>query len=192
MAEKAKDVEEKAAGKAAEAGKSAKPAEKNASPPKAAKPQDAEKNGRGEKAAHLEREKKELVETLQRLQAEFENYKKRAEREMVNIIGYGNAATVARFLPLADTMDSAMKNSGAEEKKAIEPIRNQFMRVLKGFGTEEMHALGKKFDPALHDCIAHACEKENGDAIVIEEIQKGYLINGKVLRHAKVKVNKRE
>lgn len=169
-----------------------KPVEKHAAPEKSAKPHDAEKMDGVEKAAHLEREKNELVETLQRLQAEFENYKKRVEKNAEMLAIYADAAAVARFLPLTDTMDGAMKNSGAEEKKAIEPIRNQFMRALKEHGVEEMHALGKKFDHAMHDCIAQGCDTKKDDGIVLEEIQKGYLMNGKVLRHAKVRVNKRE
>lgn len=157
--------------------KTAKPAEKHTVQAKGAKAPDDEK--------------KELVETLQRLQAEFENYKKRAAREFEMRAAFADAAAIARFLPLADAMDSAMKNSSREGKKAIELIRNQFMAVLKGLGVEEMHCLGKRFDTAMHDCIVQGCDPKKDDAIVIEEIQKGYLIKGNVLRHAKVKVNKK-
>lgn len=141
-------------------------------------------------AAGWGKEKKELIDTLQRLQAEFENYKKRAEREAAHAIERGNAEAIMGFLPVADAIGSAMKNLNEGEKKVLEPIRNRFIRALKEFGVEEMHVLGKKFDHAMHDCIVQGCDPKKEDGIVLEEIQKGYTLNGKVLRHAKVKVNR--
>ncbi|MBU0662637.1 nucleotide exchange factor GrpE [Candidatus Micrarchaeota archaeon] len=133
----------------------------------------------------------EMLETLQRVQAEFENYRKRAERDAEQKADRGSAETIARFLPVADAMDGAMKNLDAERKNALEPIRGQFFGVLKDLGVEEMDVLGKRFDHELHECMMQECNGKHEEGDVLEEFQKGYLLNGRVLRHAKVKVNKK-
>ncbi|MFH1587805.1 MAG: nucleotide exchange factor GrpE [Candidatus Diapherotrites archaeon] len=129
----------------------------------------------------------ELKDTLQRLQAEFENYKKREEIQKKQFLEYANASLTEKFLPVLDSMDKAAEHNAKE----IELIRKQFFDVMKAQGLEEINALGKQFDPSIHDCVSYEENKEKENGIILEEFLKGYLFKGKLLRASKVKVNKK-
>ena len=144
-------------------------------------------------------ELQEMRETLQRLQAEFENYTKRAEKERQEFKRYASASTIKELLPVIDSIDSAIekmeKQEGIDKKHAVnglKELRKHFIRALEKQGLKEIDCMGKMFDPELEECLAKENNKEKEDGIVLEEIQKGYLLNEKVLRTAKVKVNARE
>lgn len=151
----------------------------------------------------FEKEKKlaEFKDSLQRLQAEFENFSKRIEKEKQHFMEFSNAETLKEFLPLLDSFDSALKKlqetkSDSVSKKdaldGIELLHKQFQSVLKKAGVEEMNCIGQKFNPELQDCVLSEKDPKKEDGIVLEELQKGLMLKGKVLRHAKVKVNKKE
>jgi len=145
-----------------------------------------------EKKKGRQQDAKELRETLQRVQADFENSRKRLEKEKQDFVKVAEAGLVIELLALVDSIEAAEKQVQGDELavKGIESIKKQLLAILNSRGLEEIKSLGEKFDPMQHDCVLQGCEKEREDSIVLEEIQKGYLLNGKVLRHAKVKVNK--
>ena len=134
----------------------------------------------------------ELTNDLKRVQAEFENFKKRFEKEKGEFVMFANAKLVSEFLPVLDSMDDALKHAKEEEKKGIEGIKMQLMQVLERNGVKAIETEGKMFDHEFHEVFTTVCIKEKENGIILEEFQKGYLLNGKVLRHSKVKVNKLE
>ena len=142
---------------------------------------------------------KELTDDLQRLQAEFENFKKRNEKENQDFQEYANAALIAEFLPILDSFDQALnaleKAEGLSKEQAVEGTRKlqeQVTTLLAQKGLEEINAEGEKFNPSIHDCLLKEDCQGKEDGMVLEELQKGYLLKGKLLRPAKVKVNSTE
>ncbi|MEK6957934.1 MAG: nucleotide exchange factor GrpE [archaeon] len=135
----------------------------------------------------------EYKETLQRLQAEFENSRKRAEKERQEHEKFANSSLLKEFLPLVDSISEALKaakkhNQNAE---ALEKIGAQLLKILERNGIKMIETTGKKFDFNVHECLLTSHEKEKEDGIILEELQKGYMLNGKILRPAKVRVNKK-
>ena len=130
----------------------------------------------------------ELTETLQRLQAEFENATKRMEKEKMEFVGYANAAFVRELLPFVDSLEQAAAQG--KESDGIGLLRKQFLDLLSRHGFREIKATGEKFDPGLHEVMMKAEDPQKPDGLVLEEFQKGYALNGAVLRPAKVRVNK--
>lgn len=134
---------------------------------------------------------RELKERLLRLQAEFENYKKRAAKENEMVRESAGADVISRILPVVDEFEIAMghmdKATHTEFRHGMELIYAKLLDVLKKEGVEAMKALGESFDPYKHDALRQG-DGEEGK--VVEIIQKGYLFRGKVLRHAKVVVGK--
>ena len=131
-------------------------------------------------------------EMLQRLQAEFENYKKRADKEATGIRKYANAELVKAFLPILDSFEIAFKNTKETDKfvKGIEMIYAQFYSILEDQGLRPIECAGKPCDPYYHDVLLQ--EASDKDGMVLEELQKGYMLNDIVLRHSKVKVGKKK
>jgi molecular chaperone GrpE len=129
---------------------------------------------------------------LQRLQAEFENYKKRAERERVNYTEKANADLVMRLLPVLDNFERALSSNhtGDSFKKGMEMIFSQLITVLEKEGLSLIEAAGEPFDPYYHEAVL-AVEGDYDEDTVTEELEKGYLFKNKVLRPTKVKVGKR-
>lgn len=134
---------------------------------------------------------KELEERLLRLQAEFENYKKRVAKENDFIRENASADVLLKLLPIVDEFELAMAHMDhsphKEFKLGVELIFSKLADLVKKEGIEEMKALGHSFDPYKHDALRQG-EGEEGK--IVEVIQKGYLYRGKVLRHAKVVVGK--
>jgi molecular chaperone GrpE len=132
---------------------------------------------------------KELEERLARMQAEFENYKKRAAKENEMVREKANADAMLKLLPTVDDFDVAIMHMDSsphkEFKRGVELIFAKLLDLLKKEGVEEMRCLGQSFDPYKHDAI-RAVDGEDGK--IIEVIQKGYSLKGNVLRHAKVTV----
>jgi molecular chaperone GrpE len=144
------------------------------------------------KPPSLEEKTAELTELLQRTRAEFENYQKRVEREKQAVWLLGQAETLQKILPVWDSFEHALEKGNENEKKALQPIARQFFETMKKIGVQPMETGGKKFDSNLHDCLLVENNPKQPDGIVLEELHKGFVWNGQVLRHAKVKVNKIE
>jgi molecular chaperone GrpE len=135
-------------------------------------------------------EKADLTDRLLRRQAEFDNYRKRVEKERADLLDYSTGETVRSLLPVLDDFDRAIKMETADKvySKGMELIRQRLSEHLAKLGLEPMEALGQAFDHNLH----HAIQKEETDAepedTVLEEFQRGYNFRGRLLRPAMVKV----
>ena len=136
-----------------------------------------------------------LQDRLLRLQAEFENYKKRMAREKTEYLKFAHEGLILDFLPVLDNLERALAAARAEMGstpllEGLEMIGRLFRSVLEKAGVKPMETVGQPFDPAYHQAVAQV-ETSLGDAsLVVEEIQKGYLIEGRVLRPAMVKVSR--
>lgn len=143
----------------------------------------------------LQQQVNDLTDTLKRLQAEFENYKKRQEKENIQLIKNSNATLIKNMLPVLDSFELAIKNSNgnSEEmnkfKKGLEMIYAQLFSILKDQGLRIIDTKDKKFDPYKHDVLMIK-ETEGEEDLILEEFQKGYMLNDIVLRHSKVMVTK--
>ena len=123
---------------------------------------------------------KEVEDRLLRLQAEFENFRKRNAKEQEMLADSSNAELLSKLLPVVDELELAVNHS---KDDGVKMVYMNLMSTLGKQGLEEMDSLGKQFDPYYHDAL----KQENGDeGKILEIVQKGYLFKGKVLRHAKV------
>jgi molecular chaperone GrpE len=134
----------------------------------------------------------DLTSTLKHLQAEFENYKKRSERENENYSKLANEKLIKELLPAVDNFELALKNAPEKDEfyKGMELIYSELMNALNNFGVECIDC-ECKFDPYYHEVLlTEESDKENN--AILDELQKGYTLNGKVIRHAKVKIAKKK
>ncbi|MDD5011713.1 MAG: nucleotide exchange factor GrpE [Phycisphaerae bacterium] len=143
----------------------------------------------------LQKEKDELFGKLQRVSADYMNFQKRAAKQTADTIAYEKERIIKTFLPALDNFEHMLQNAQSAESadvfiKGIRIIYDQILAILKTHGVERIDALGEKFDPAMHEVIAQKSEPEKEDNIVLEEFQKGYKLNGRVLRASRVIVNK--
>lgn len=132
---------------------------------------------------------KELEDKLLRLHAEFDNHRKRTEKEHAELATANRAMLVMELLPVVGQLELALEHekTDSEFRKGIEMIYKNLLATLRVAGLEEMHATGR-FDPYLHEAI----KTENGeDGKILAVVQKGYLFKGKILRHAKVIVGRK-
>ena len=163
------------------------------------KEKEEQKNTEHEKKEHKEKHDKkdemikELTETLQRVQAEFENYKKRCDAQQKEFAKYANASLISRLLPILDNFEIALKNieSPQEFVKGMKLIHSSLIELLNQEGVTEVNPLGEKFDPYKHEALMQE-ESDKVPGTVIEVLQKGYMIKDRVLRHAKVKIAKKK
>ena len=166
-----------------------------------------EESKKEEGAAEPEKPKEETIESLKekvqdyrnqilRLQADFANFRKRAEKEKGEAIRFGREVILERMIGLSDVMENALKHSqNAKDldslKKGFEMVTQEFSRFLKSEGAEPLRTVGKPFDPNQHEAVEQVgTENEKENDTVLEELQKGYTLNGRLLRTAKVKVAK--
>ena len=140
-----------------------------------------------------EKDKKieELTETLQRLQAEFENYKKYVDKQKSEFLRYAKDDMILKLLPILDSFEMALKHASEGEKfvKGVELIFSQLYQLLEDEGLRPIDALGKKFDPYKHEVLL--TQESDKEDLVLEELQKGYMLCDKVIRHSKVKIAKK-
>lgn len=145
-----------------------------------------------EQVQKLAEEKKDLTNTLVRLQADFDNYRKRVERERHHERHRGAEALVEHLLPALDGFDRAISSHGdaayEEYRKGFELIRKQLADVLAKQGLERIETEGKEFNPHFHHAIERVETQERRDGEILGELQAGYSFHGKVLRPAMVRV----
>ena len=134
---------------------------------------------------------KELTTTLQRVHADFENYKKRAEKETQEYRKYSNKKLITNILPIIDNFELAMKHNHTQDEfaKGEELIYTQLVTTLEEEGIKAIKAEGKSFNPELHEALLQEHSKQEKNT-VLEELQKGYTLNEKVIRPTKVKLSK--
>ncbi len=158
------------------------------------------------KLEELEKQKDDFLAGWQRARADFLNYKKEEMERIEQFLKYGEAEFILKILPILDNFDLAEKKlpeelRNDENARGLLQIKTQILDFLKSRGVEEIKAAGGKFDPNFHEAaeqVESVESKDNGSTsspqgesgIIIEEIQKGYTINGRLLRPAKVKVTK--
>lgn len=140
-------------------------------------------------------EAERLQGRLLRLHAEFENYKKRMAREKAEFLKFAHEGLILEFLPVLDNLERAMASARAEAGstpllEGLEMIARLFRSVLEKAGVKPMEAQGQPFDPGYHQAVAQVESSDEDANLVVEEIQKGYLIEGRVLRPAMVKVSR--
>jgi molecular chaperone GrpE len=147
-------------------------------------------SGREEEKAEADKEDEELNARYLRLAADFQNYRKRVERERSEIYAYANEKIVLELLDVADNFERALQHSGSNESFAegMSMIFKQFMGVLERSGVEEIIAEGEPFDPNFHHAVLTESSADIESGKVIQVLQKGYLLNKKVIRPAMVKV----
>ena len=138
----------------------------------------------------LVRERDEMRMLAQRVQADFENYKKRVQRDQAEASERGTALLVEQLLPVLDSFDLALLNlDDADDKvrKGVELVYADFVAVLERAGVERIPTDGQPFDPEVHEAVLH--EPGDGEPTVVETMRSGYRLNGRVVRPAMVKVS---
>lgn len=136
-----------------------------------------------------------LNDRLKRTLAEFENFRKRSEREKAQMFDLGAKSVLEKFLPVIDNFERSVAQVPESEDSGIKAyaegmdmIYRQLLKNLKEAGVEAIDAKGKPFDPAYHNAVMHEDNEALGENVVSEELQKGYLYKDSVLRHSMVKV----
>jgi molecular chaperone GrpE len=137
----------------------------------------------------------EYLDGWQRARADFANYKKRIERENADLSQNIAAETLARFLPVLDDFDLAMKNAptegeGAKWSEGVALVHRKFNTLLENNNIKRIEALGQPFDPNVHDAVVHEESPNHSSGTVIEVLRQGYKLGERVLRPALVKVAK--
>jgi molecular chaperone GrpE len=148
------------------------------------------------KLQDAEKKAAENYDKYVRAVAELDNYRKRAIREKADAIRYGNENLLRDILPLVDGMDRALEHSCNSEdfdafKKGLKMLHGQLLGCLQKHGVETIDTAGKEFDPNVHEAMMQVESADHEDSKVIDEFERGYLLNGRLLRPAKVSVCKR-
>ena len=148
----------------------------------------AEENKPEEKA--VSEEMALLNDKYLRICAEYDNYRKRTQKEKDNLYGDIRANVITSFLPVYDNLVRALAAETADDayRKGVELIMNQFNATLEKLGATEIKAVGEKFDPAVHNAVMHVDDDTKGENEVVEEFQKGFKLGDKVIRFSMVKV----
>lgn len=146
-------------------------------------------------------EKNKLAEDylsrLKYLQADFENYRKMAAREKEEFTKFANEALIIKLIDVYENLERAIENGKKSEDKGallqgIELTYRQLKEVLEKEGLAQIKAVGEKFDPFRHEALMQEAKENCEDGTILEEFQRGYALNNRVIRYSKVKVNKKE
>ena len=148
-----------------------------------------------EELARKEKEAKDNYDKYLRAVADLDNYKKRAIREKTDIIKYGNENIIKDILPFVDSLDRALAHADSSDvqafKEGIKLIQEQLLSCLKKHGVEKIDSVGLDFDPNFHEAMMQVESEEHAENKVVNEVQKGYLLNGRLLRPSKVCICKK-
>jgi len=138
----------------------------------------------------LKKEKDALIDRLARLQAEFENARKRAEKEKADFRDYATGQVVEQFLPVLDNFELALKSTGSLEqlRQGVELIVKQMEEILRGMQVQPIATVGEEFDPRHHEAMGAVEREDLPDQHVAEEVRRGYRLRDKLLRPALVRV----
>lgn len=135
----------------------------------------------------------ELTDKLKRQMAEFDNYRKRTEKEKTQMYEIGAKSIIEKILPVIDNFERGFASVTEEEKEnpfvdGMDKVYKQMMTVLGEIGVTPIEALGEEFNPDFHNAVMHVEDEEAGENVIVEEFQKGYLYKETVVRHSMVKV----
>jgi len=141
-------------------------------------------------AVKLEGEMAVLNDKYLRVCAEYDNFRRRSQKEKENIYGEIKAESVKKFLPVYDNLERALNQPTSDEayRKGVEMIMNQFISTLENLGVKPIECMGQQFDPAFHNAVMHVDDEEKGENEIVEVFQKGFIMGEKVIRFAMVKV----
>ena len=136
----------------------------------------------------LKEEFAELDDRYKRMFAEFENYKKRSQKEKEGIYGMITGDVVASMLPVMDNLQKAAeaKSEDVGYQEGVKLVYRQFAEALKSLGLEEIETVGKRFDPEFHEAVSHIEDNTKGEQEIVQEYRNGYKIGNKVVRHSMV------
>jgi molecular chaperone GrpE len=148
------------------------------------------------KLQEAEKRASENYDKYVRAAAELDNYKKRALREKADAIKYGNDNLLRDILPLVDSLDRAMEHACNSDdfdtfKKGLKMLQEQLLCCLQKHGVVQIDSVGKDFDPNVHEAMMQVESEEHKESKVVGEFERGYLLNGRLLRPAKVSVCRR-
>jgi len=146
------------------------------------------------KEEELKKQNREYLDRIRHLQADFENYKKRVARERAELERLMEDSVILKFIPIYDNLERAFKSFNHNNDKdsfveGMEQIFSQFRHLLENEGVEPIEALGRQFDPALHEALL-TVDHDGEPNIVLEEFERGYLRQGRLLRPSRVKVSR--
>ena len=135
----------------------------------------------------------ELTDRLTRQMAEFDNFRKRTEKEKSQMYEIGAKDIIEKILPVVDNFERGLGSMSEEDKatpfaEGMEKIYKQLMTTLDGIGVKPIEAVGQEFNPDFHNAVMHEENEEAGENIITEEFQKGYMYRDSVVRHSMVKV----
>ena len=154
------------------------------------KAQGTEEASQEEKGDPLKDELAQMTDKYLRICAEYDNFRRRSQKEKENLYGDIRANVITSFLPVYDNLVRALAAETQDEayRKGVEMIMNQFNTTLEKLGATEIKAVGEKFDPSLHNAVMHVEDENKGENEIVEEFQKGFKIGDKVIRFSMVKV----
>lgn len=135
----------------------------------------------------------ELTDRLTRQMAEFDNFRKRSEKEKSQMYEIGAKDVIEKILPVVDNFERGLQGLTEEEKadpfvEGVDKIYKQLMTTLEGIGVKPIEAVGQEFDPDFHNAVMHVEDEAFGENTIAEEFQKGYTYRDSVVRHSMVKV----
>ena len=144
--------------------------------------------------AELRREKDELQDRLLRTAAEFDNYRKRIDRERRDQADSAKADAIEELLPIIDNLERALQapvgTDGEGYRKGVELVHQQMMELLRRRGVKPIQSVGADFDPRVHEAVVHEASADHREGEVMEELRRGYMLGERLLRPAMVKVAK--
>jgi molecular chaperone GrpE len=139
-------------------------------------------------------EKDKLFDRLQRVYADYANFQKRVPKNIADSVAYEKERFIRLFLPVLDNLEHTVKAHAAESKdplvRGVEITYGQMLDILKSQGITQIQAAGEKFDPQRHEAMLRRSEPDKEDDLILEEVQKGYMLNDRILRPSRVVVNK--
>ena len=135
----------------------------------------------------------DLTDKLRRQMAEFDNFRKRTEKEKSGMFEMGAKSVVEKLLPVVDNFERGLASVTEEQKEdpfvaGVDKVYKQLLTVFDELGVKPIEAVGQPFDPNFHNAVMHVEDDEQGENVVVEEFQKGYMYHDSVVRHSMVKV----
>ena len=132
----------------------------------------------------LEKDKAALNDKYLRICAEYDNFRRRSQKEKDGLYGEVKANTVLQFLPVYDNLERALKQGTEDEayRKGVEMIMTQFANTLEKLGVKKIESLGQTFDPKLHNAVMHVDDESQGENLIVDVFQEGFMLGDKVIR----------
>lgn len=188
--EETEETTEAKAEEAEEKPKAKKSSKKPDNSKKNSKKQEENKEEDAEKKPSAEQQVKEANDKYLRLMAEYDNYRKRSQKEREALYGDIKADVLNKFLPVYDNLVRALDQPTEDEayRKGVEMIMAQFNKTMENLGVTEIESVGQPFDPNLHNAVMHVEDETKGENEIVEVFQKGFKLGEKVIRFAMVKV----